>query len=419
MSLDTQALFIQAIMAQYANEATRKAVDWVNDEWFTSAVWKKVILVAKDVIGTGRPPSRPNILRAIPWEDIHKEAIEGLDLATGEGIELRLLASALRDEWRESRYRILLSNLATQSGNPKDLIDNALKKISELSAQVNEDRFKVMTVKDSAVLSVSGPLLPLDRTINVLHFGIPIIDNTIKATKRTLGVIAAVTSAGKSTLAIQMATESATHGKTSLIVSLEMDHEEVHAKAMSHRTGIGAWNYLVGTHNNIPTKDDLEIYSLIHTISCGSGTSWLPIESVIRSMHKANPIDIVFIDYFTLLEPPEHNRSANLAQRFGELSKAMRRLSQELCICVVLVCQFSRKAEEGSEPQLDYLRESGQIENDCTWALFLWNEDKNNALSRTPSIRRVKFKIPKNRNGQRGLEGVLRFDPITNSFTEA
>jgi replicative DNA helicase len=97
----------------------------------------------------------------------------------------------------------------------------------------------------------------------------------------------------------------------------------------------------------------------------------------------------------------------------------MRRLSQELCICVVLICQFSRKAEEGAEPQLDYLRESGQIENDCTWALFLWNEDKNNALSRTPGARRVKFKIPKNRNGQRGLEGVLRFDPITNSFTEA
>jgi replicative DNA helicase len=413
--VETEAQFVEAILAQAFEEKAHKAVEWIEKDWFVSALWRQVIVAAKDVIGSGRPCTKANIVTGFPWEPEQLSFIQDLDPERGRGTDLHLMASSLRDSHREKQYRILISELACLQTKPKEMVDQALRRFAEMSASLNEEQLRVRSVLESMRLADSQkPLLPQEMTSNIVITGIKTIDEYVRMSKKSMGVVAAVTSAGKSTLAIQMATRSAVHGVKSLIVSLEMDHEEIHAKAMSHLTGVPSFAYLTGRHAYKFTQEEADVFANIQTISCGSGTSWPPLEAIIRNMYKVSKLDVVYVDYLTLLEPPEHGKSSNLAQRFGELSKAMRRLSQDLSICVVLVCQFNRQAEDGAEPQLNQLRESGQIENDCNWAILLWNEDKSAAKS--TEIRNVKYKIPKNRGGKRGMEGRISFDPERNVF---
>lgn len=414
--MEIEALFMQAVFAQARTDTVRKAVEWMEEDWFASALWKATLVAAKDVLATGRPCTRENVLGSFPWSDTQIQFIKGLDLGLGEGVELRLLAKTLRDEHRSKRFYQSMSDLGRLTGDPKTLIDAALQKIGDLALSMNEDRFQIKNLQDAMLFAQNNPLVPLDRTINVVHTGIYPIDSAVRMVRRSMGVIAAITSAGKSTLAVQMASCSALAGKSSLIVSLEMEHEEVQAKAMSYYVRKDAWDILTGADKPKFNQEQLDAGKLIDTLACGSGTPWPPIESAIRARHKSKKLDCVFVDYLTLLDPPQHGKSANLAQRFGELSKSMRRLAQELDICVVMVCQFNRNAEEGNEPMLNQLRETGQIENDCNWAILLWNVDK--ASGKTKDVRDVKFKIAKNRGGKRNIEGTLKFDPKFNIFGE-
>ena len=414
--MDNEASFIAGVLAQGCTESGHKALEWIQSEWFLSDFWRQVILVSKEILSTGRPIKIEHIVSGFPWDELRAKTLQDLNLEDASDFNLKQMAATIRKDFWERQYRIIADQIAKASGDPRDLTTQAMQKLAELNASMASQQFQVRNVYDAMLKAENGPLLAREYSINVVVTGIETLDQTLRMGRKTLGIIAAVTSAGKSTLAIQFAAESAMAGHRSLMVTLEMEHEEVQSKIMSHFTNRNARDYITGNHNHIFNNQHREAGKLIDTIACGSGTSWLPLESTLRSRFKSVPFDILFIDYLTLLEPPDYNKSANLAQRFGELSKAMRRLSQELGIAVVLVCQFNRKAEEGSEPMLNQLRESGQIENDCNWAILLWNEDRSPIRGR--ETRDVQFKIGKNRGGKKDEKGKLIFDTANNTFRE-
>lgn len=416
-----EMLFLQCLMANPGAETTRKAVEWVKPEMMAFSVCSELVGAFKALQSDGCPITKEFILARFPWSEAQSAYIEKLDAEKENGCDLRAVSVALAEDYRKRAIRgILAKGLQAMEtgGRAKDHLEEITKQLAELSMGMNEDKLKVVSVAESMKKVANGePLTPQEYSENVVATGIPYIDDVVKMTRRSYGVIAAVTSAGKSTLAIQMATRSAQNGRRSLIVSLEMDHDEVHAKAIGCMTRHNVWSIQTGRSRPFLNKEDHEAAELISTVCAGSGQAWSPIEVVIRDRHKKEPLDIVFIDYLTLLEAPEHTKSANLAQRFGELSKSLRRLSQELKIAVVIVCQFNREAAEGAEPFLKNLRESGQIENDCSWAILLWNPDKVKAGGGEQRV--VNYRIAKNRLGKRDDTGTLIFEPSMSLFLPA
>lgn len=417
-----EMLFVQCILADPSSEVTIKALEWVKPEMVVSSVCRDIVLAAKELIQDGCPVTKDFLLARFPWDEARKEYITNLDAEKVAGCDIRKVSKALLEGVNQRKILDVLREAVETSRNPgfkpKDLVETLSRQLADMSSGMNGEQLKVISVADSMDKSAHGEALtPLDHSENVVTLGIPDLDEVVRMTRRSYGVVAAVTSAGKSTLAIQMATKSAMKGKRTLMVSLEMDHDEVHAKAIACMKQEKVWDIQTGRHPMFFSQEEREAGSRIETLCCGSGQAWNPIESIIRSKHKASPLDIVIIDYLTLFEAPDHTKSANLAQRFGELSKSVRRLSQELKVAMVVVCQFNREAEEGTEPMLKQLRESGQIENDCNWAILLWNPDKAKANGSDQRV--VNFKIAKNRGGRRGDTGTILFEPAMSLFVPA
>ena len=140
---------------------------------------------------------------------------------------------------------------------------------------------------------------------------------------------------------------------------------------------------------------------------------------------KAGHLALIVIDYLQLMVPDV--RAGSREQDVTEMSRACKRLAQELQSPVLLLSQFSRAFEHQRRlPALADLRESGAIEQDANNVLLLYRpEDDTDLDARPDGSYRVWSRVAKGRNSgfsawRRGEAGTrcLRFVPQFCTFTE-
>lgn len=330
------------------------------------------------------------------------------------------MAKKIATDWvRRSRLKEAanLSALAEQ-GRDKEVIEAANNILSSFNDSGDVTGVAIQGYGDLYKASASGkPMLGGDGKNNLIRFGIPSLDDAIVATPGTLGIIAAKTSAGKSALAIQAAIETVRAGGRPLLVSLEMEREEVAARIVANVQQIDSIELLLSKHGGFAIDPESEkIVSKLSGMHGLSGQSLSAIEAAIRKEHRRNPFTCIILDYFTLLQPPDlKSRSANMAFLYGELSKALKRLASQLGITIAILSQFNRNVEDGKEPTLENLRETGQLEQDASWVLLLWTEK---AKYEEDELRTVLVRVAKNRLGRRWRLVRTTFAPWHNAFSE-
>lgn len=103
------------------------------------------------------------------------------------------------------------------------------------------------------------------------------------------------------------------------------------------------------------------------------------------------------------------NRTAEV----GAISKAIKALAMELNIPIIALSQLNRRSEVGEvkEPTMAELREAGDIEQDASIIILMWNLSQTNRSKKG-------CKIEKNRQGQTG-KVVLEFDGDMMQFKES
>lgn len=118
-------------------------------------------------------------------------------------------------------------------------------------------------------------------------------------------------------------------------------------------------------------------------------------------------LDCIVIDYIQLLRSDIHYQSR--ANEVGAISKAIKALAMELNIPIIALSQLNRVSEmrQDKVPTMGELREAGDIEQDASIILLMWNivDDKKG------------LKVEKNRQGILSTE-VLRFDGDNMQFIE-
>ena len=129
----------------------------------------------------------------------------------------------------------------------------------------------------------------------------------------------------------------------------------------------------------------------------------------IKTASRHMKFDLIVIDYLQLIKADKS--FANRASEVGEVSKAIKGLAMELNVPIILLSQLSRGVEsrDVKEPQLSDLRESGDIEQDASNVIFIWNlsDDK----------RCKGMSVAKNRQGELTKIG-LEFDGEHMEFRE-
>ena len=92
-------------------------------------------------------------------------------------------------------------------------------------------------------------------------------------------------------------------------------------------------------------------------------------------MHcKNQDFDLVVIDYLQLVKA---NKSYNnRVSEVGDVSKGIKALAMELKIPVIALSQLNRTKNATDEPTISDLRESGDIEQDASNVMLMWNIDE-------------------------------------------
>jgi KaiC/GvpD/RAD55 family RecA-like ATPase len=230
------------------------------------------------------------------------------------------------------------------------------------------------------LLESGEPFLPENLRMRAVKFGLPKIDKALITCPTHVGVMAAETGWGKSSLVTQGMWESAKGGNRPLLISLEMIDEEIKARAASHVIGVNFQEILEkGTKAYMPERQ-IKLLNEMFFLCPHSGLPWEALEHKVKKAVKQYGIKSVWVDYFTLMQPPMVKREiSSSASMYAEMSKSFKRLNQDLETSGVLVTQFNRTFKPGEKPNLFMLKETSQLEQDASWGLVGWLDEEENA----------------------------------------
>lgn len=212
------------------------------------------------------------------------------------------------------------------------------------------------------------------------------------------------------------ALQSAKAGNPVLIFSLEMQKEAIIERFLAIETGIPLTSIRLGNLKKDEVdvlKDKLrELKELPIYLDCSPNVNLNYIMATIRKYHKNNGIKLAYLDYLQLLAERDDTQTAEL----GRISRNMKLLAVELKIGIVLLSQLNRQVEmrDDKRPILSDLRQSGNIEEDCDLAIFLYRDDYYHEDSTELNV--IEFLIRKNRNGVTGMI-KLKFNAESNKVT--
>jgi replicative DNA helicase len=232
-------------------------------------------------------------------------------------------------------------------------------------------------------------------------------------------IVAARPSMGKTAFAENIADCAAASGKVVLVVSLEMNAEQ-----LADRT-ISAEGHVNGGMLRAATVDKDQLDQAEERLQKLMSANYFVEEHVRTVPHlriaalrikRKHGLDLLIIDYLQLLYGTgKYAKSGNRVQEVGEISRSLKALARELEIPVVALSQLSRAVEQRQDkrPLLSDLRETGDIEQDADIVMFLYRDDYYTKPEKPTGETEVI--IAKHRNGPIGMV-KLRFEQELTKF---
>lgn len=261
-----------------------------------------------------------------------------------------------------------------------------------------------------------------------------------------LYILGAVTSLGKTTLALQIADQIAESGRDILIFSLEMARTELMSKSISRETLIDVLNDPAGdignaktnrgitagaryTHYSVTERElinrAMNAYSeyakhiYIHEGIGNIGTA--EIREVIQTHQRiTGQAPVVLVDYLQILAPYDVRATDKMNTDRAVLE--LKRISRDFKIPVIGISSFNR-ASYKERVTLEAFKESGAIEYGSDVLIGLQfkgagSKDFNDTEAKRKDPREVELVILKNRNGRTGDTIEFNYYPLFNYFKE-
>ena len=220
-------------------------------------------------------------------------------------------------------------------------------------------------------------------------------------------ILAARPGVGKTSFALNIATNAAKLGVTVAFLSLEMGASQLVQRILCSeaRVNLGKlragqvseadWSAIADAANDLSQCDLL--------IDDTPALSILELRAKARRELRGKEKGLIIVDYLQLMQPATHRRDGNRAVEVGEISRGLKVLAKEMDMPVLALSQLSRSVEMrgGKRPQLSDLRESGSIEQDADIVMFIdrsMNETEA-ADDDRPDAGKAQLIVAKHRNG--------------------
>jgi len=307
--------------------------------------------------------------------------------AHDDGIETSLLL----DELQEHIFEISQDRQSVTYKSVKEIVPETMKLIEKLSKSTSQ------------YTGVPAGYPDLDSMTSGFH-------------DSELIIIGARPSVGKTAFALNIAAHMALREKASVgFFSLEMPDVQLMNRLLASEARINSEKVRSGLIKPSDIQSLMDAASRLYEaplyIVDVPNIKLLDLRSLARRMKSERDIQVLFIDYLTLVT--HENSDLPRWEQISSISRSLKALARELRIPVVALSQLKREAE-GKQPSMADLRESGSIEQDADVIMFLHRERESEKRmdERSPYIP-TELIVAKQRNGPVGMVNLLFFPTFT------
>lgn len=360
---DETEVAILATLMRY-NDKFSEYSDMLNAEMFYQEVHQSIFQCIAGVI---EQKKNADIKALVDYANTHElvfklNEFDFLNIVKFTSVEtLEQDIQRMRKMWKQRKLWVQLQ-LASQSIlDPMEDFDEVVNKTMSTLGEIQSD------TADSGIFSFDESIEELKEIVNdnaqgkrsSLETGFRLFDERFLLRPTTLTIIAAFTGVGKSSIAMNIAMNTAKVGNGVAYYSLEMGKSELAARAISGKACISS---------SVIVNCKLENFQLQQFDRAIGETKGLPIyideratvsfDNTIRSIRtlvRTKGIKLAVIDYLQIYSQVGDNVESSLAY----MARAAKNIAKECKIAVILLSQLSRGKEH---PDIKQLRGSGQIE---------------------------------------------------------
>ncbi len=272
-----------------------------------------------------------------------------------------------------------------------------IKPIQELLVE-SQNKIEYLVKNGGDVTGIPSGFYDLDKKTTGFH-------------ENELIIIAARPGMGKTSLALNMATNMAIQSKKSVaFFSLEMGALQIVDRMFASVGQIDSIKLRTGRFDeHTDWKKYNETLSLLADtkmyIDDTPGITVGEIRSKCRRLKNSDKgLDIIIIDYLQLITS-SNKYAGQRVNEVSEVSRDLKKLAKELEVPVIALAQLSRgvEAREDKRPLMSDLKESGSIEQDADMVMFIYCDDYYKFKSKDrPTLSPTELIISKNRSGDTG-----------------
>jgi replicative DNA helicase len=236
-------------------------------------------------------------------------------------------------------------------------------------------------------------------------------------------VVAGRPGAGKTSLAMQIASNVAIFQRASVLVcSLEMNKESLFERLISTISRVDANRLRKPRY--MSKQDEMLVLNAAHVISSASihindrgGTTMSQIAASARRCKSRHGLDLIVIDYLSLVNG-QKKKGESRQEEVAGVSRRIKAMAKSLGCPVIAIQQLNRQSEGRKDfrPMLSDLRESGAIEADADLVLLVHRPEMYDPND-SPGI--AEIIVAKQRNGSTGTvklafnRSMTRFDDLS------
>jgi len=342
-------------------------------------------------------------------EALGKENVWHVFSACDTSAHVHRFAKAAREAERSRKLQSLAFLMLDQVGRKersRDVMEQADKSLFAMQGQANGllrgEQVEELAWQDFLDARAAGGR-------NGVATGFDDLDHLLGGglRKRTLTVLAARPSMGKTALALQMSARLADHQGV-YFQSLEMNAASLGKRLISHMSGVPVQTIEAGSEDgeqSLAVENARKRLRASHLMLDDRGGATMALARA--KARRVKNAGLVVIDYCGLVTPSDPRVSRE--QQIAGISKDCKLLAEELDCPVLLLSQLNRSVEQADRaPRLSDLRESGALEQDADNVILLHRPDATDRDS-------ISLKLAKNRYGMTGLVS-LTFDRNTQTF---
>lgn len=314
-------------------------------------------------------------------------------------------AKILKNESARFKTKTVLENtlVEVKKENPLELLTKTKSELEEISLKASMDVDKDMNqVVDEYLLYMDQRL---DFNKNVIPSPYPSVDEyTIGWLPGQLITIGARTSVGKTVIATQSAITACSAGKSVALFSLEMGEKDIMDRIISSMSLVELSAIRTRPLGQDEQRRFMEAVNTFKTFNLViDDTPSVTLDYIrnqaIRLSQRPEGLDMIIIDYLQLITHVGR-RGQTRQEVIAELSRAMKILSKQLQVPIMILVQLNRENKDDPEdrlPKIDDIRESGAIAQDSDIVLLIHRKLTSDAIDP-----KALFIIGKNRNGAPG-----------------